>query len=103
MMKVIGLGTYPVGRVLQIASGPAAIGRTTVLVQRAEDHILHPATIQVEAVAGSVNHTLVEADDGSTRAGHILTGVVGQKDFPHGREGISSVPVAGRLSLLLSR
>src|SRR5437588_596753 len=60
MMIVIWLGAYPVGRYLQIAGGPAAIRCTAVLVERAEDHVLHPVTIPVEAVASSVNHTMVE-------------------------------------------
>src|SRR5438128_5382841 len=92
---------YPVGRHLQIASSPAAIRRIAVLVQRAEDHVLHPVTIPVEAVASSVNNTMVEAFDGSTRADHILPGGVGKKDFPNGREVIRRVPIARGLSLLL--
>src|SRR5579859_1676113 len=48
MMKVIWLGAYPVGRHLQVASGPAAVGRITVIVQRAEDQVLHPAAIPVD-------------------------------------------------------
>ena len=55
----------------------------------------------VEAVAGCVNHTMVEAFDGSTRAGEVLTGGVGKKDFPDGREGIRKAPIARGLPLLL--
>src|ERR1700682_348584 len=73
MMIVIWLGAYPVGRDLQIVSCPTAIRRTAVLVQRAEDQVLHPVTMPVETVASRVNHTMVEACDGSTRAGHVLT------------------------------
>src|SRR5262245_11847850 len=92
---------YPVGRNLQIAGSPAAIGRIAVIVQRAEDHVLHPITIPVEAVPGAVNNTMVEAFDCSTRADHVLTRGVGKKDFPDGREGIRKVPIKRRLSLLL--
>src|SRR5713226_1854048 len=101
MMIVIWPGSYPVGRDLQIASGPAAIRRTAFLVQRAEDQVLHPVTIPVEAVASRVNHTLVEACDGRPRADHVLTSLVGKKDFPNGREGIRRVAIARRLPLLL--
>src|SRR5713101_206338 len=45
MMIVIWPGVYPVGRDLQIASGPAAIRRTAVLVQWTEDHVLYPVPI----------------------------------------------------------
>ena len=103
MMIVIWLGAYPVGRDLQIASGPAAKRRPAVLVQRAEDQVLHPVTIQVEAVASSVNYTLVAAHDGSTRADEVLTSPVGKKDFPDGREGIRKVSIARGLPLLLGR
>src|SRR6266702_1080219 len=98
---VIWLGMYPVGRNLQIASGPAAVRRTAILVQRAEDHVLYPVTIPVEAVASRVNHTLIETFDGSTRADHVLTRGVAKKDFPHGREGISRILIARGLSRLL--
>src|SRR5712692_6893986 len=101
MMIVIWPGVYPVGRDLQIASGPAAIRRTAVLVQRAKDQVLHPGTIPVEAVASTVNHTLVEACDGISRADHVLTSSVGKKDFPNGRERIRRVPIERRLPLLL--
>src|SRR5260370_11552812 len=86
---------YPVGRNLQIASSPAAIGRIAAIVQRAEDHILYPVTIPVEAVPSGVNNTLVEACDGSTRTDHVLTSGVGKKDFPNGREGIRRFPFRG--------
>src|SRR5260370_18630726 len=92
---------YPVGRNLQIASSPAAIGRIAAIVQRAEDHILYPVTIPVEAVPSGVNNTLVEACDGSTRTDHVLTSGVGKKDFPNGREGIRRIPITWGLSLLL--
>src|SRR6266699_2570244 len=83
---------YPVGRNLQIASCPAAIRRTAAIVQRAEDHVLYPVTIPVEAVPSGVNNTLVEACDGSTRTDHILT---------NGREGIRRISITWGLSLLL--
>src|SRR6266704_3219057 len=92
---------YPVGRNLQIASCPAAIRRTAAIVQRAEDHVLYPVTIPVEAVPSGVNNTLVEACDGSTRTDHILTNGVGKKDFPNGREGIRRISITWGLSLLL--
>src|SRR3989440_5878029 len=103
MMKVIWPGVYPVGRGLQNAGGPAAIRRTAVIVQRTEDQVLHPVTIPVETVAGSVNHTMVEACDGRTRAGHVSTSGVGKKDFPSGGGGISWVPIARGLLTLLGR
>ena len=84
MMKVIWPGMYPVGRDLQIAGGPAAIRRIASIVQRAEDHVLYPAAIPVEAVPSGVNNTLVEACDGSARADHVLTRGVGKEDFPNG-------------------
>src|SRR5207247_6790380 len=59
MVIVIWLGVYPIGRNLQIAGSPAAIRRTAVIVQRAKDHVSHPVTIPVEAMAGTVNHTVV--------------------------------------------
>src|SRR5260370_38951487 len=86
-----------------MASGQATIRRPAVLVSRAEDHVLHPGTIQVEAVASSVNHTMVETFDGSTRADVVLTGGGGKKEFPDGREGIRRVPIARGLPLLLGR
>src|SRR5258706_188640 len=64
---------------------------------------MHPVTIPVEAVAGGVNNTMVVAHDGSTRADGVLANAVGKKDFPDGREGISSLPIARGLSLLLGR
>src|SRR5260370_29058633 len=91
---------YPVGRNLQIASSPAAIGRIAAIVQRAEDHILYPVTIPVEAVPSGVNNTLVEACDGSTRTDHVLTSGVGKKDFPNGPKGIRRIPITLGLSLL---
>src|SRR5436190_14433387 len=103
MMKVTWLVIYPVGRDLQIASSPAAIRCTAVIVQRAEDQVVHPAPIPVEAVTSSVNNTLVAASDGSTRAGAVSTSCVGKKDFPNGREGIRRVPIARGLPLLLGR
>ena len=101
MMKVVWFGAYPVGRDLQIAGSPAAIRRTAIIEERAEDHVVHPVTIPVEAVAGGVNNTLVEAYNGSTRAGHVLTGGVGNKDFSNGREGIRRVSIARGLAHLL--
>ncbi len=64
---------------------------------------MHPVTIQVEAVAGGVNHTMVVAYDSSTRADGVPAGAGGKKDFPDGREGIRSVPIARGLPLLLGR
>src|SRR5215472_8235355 len=101
MMKIVCFGVYPVRRNLQIAGDPAAIRRTAVLIERAEDHVLHPVTIPVETVPGSVNNTLVVASDGSTRADEILTSSVAKKDLPHGRERISRVSVERGLPLLL--
>src|SRR5947207_13109004 len=101
MMIVVWFGAYPVGRDLQIAGSPAAITRVAIIEERAEDHVVHPVTIPVEAVAGGINNTMVEAYNGSTRAGHVLTGGVGNKDFSNGREGISRVPIAGGLPHLL--
>ena len=101
MMQVICPGPYPVGRNLQIARGPAAKRRTAFIVQWTEDQILHPAAIPVEAVAGGVNNTLVEAYNGSTGAGHVLTGGVGSKDFSNGRERIRRFPIAWGLPHLL--
>src|SRR5438034_2948419 len=103
MMKVVWLGVYPVRGNLQIAGGPAAIRRNTVLIQRAEDDILHPVTIPVEAVPSSVNNTLVDASHGSTRADEVLTSGIAKKDFPNGRERIRRVPIERGLPLLLGR
>src|SRR5260221_12525074 len=92
---------YPVGRNLQIASCPATIRRTAAIVQRAEDYVLYPVTIPVEAVPSGVNNTLVEAWDGSTRTDHVLSRGVGKKDFPNGRKGIRRISITWGLSLLL--
>src|SRR2546423_6942016 len=101
MMIVVWFGAYPVGRDLQIAGSPAAITRVAIIEERAEDHVVHPVTIPVEAVAGGINNTLVEAYNGSTRAGHVLTGGVGNKDFSNGRERIRRVPISRGLPHLL--
>ena len=101
MMIVVWLGVYPVGRDLQIAGGPAAIRRTAVLVQGAEDDVVHPVTLPVEAVPSSVNNTLVEASNGSARAEEVLTSSIGKKDFPYGREGIRRVPIEWGMPLVL--
>jgi hypothetical protein len=103
MMIVIWPGIYPVGRDLQITSGPTAIRRTAILVQWAENHVLYPVPIPVEAVASRVNNTLVEACDGSTRADVVLTRIARKKDFPNSREGINRVSIARGLPLLLNR
>src|SRR3989440_11653931 len=101
MMKVVWFGAYPVGRDLQIAGSPAAIRRAAIIEERAEDYVVHPVAIPVEAVAGGVNNTLIEAFNGSTRAGHVLTSGVGNKDFSNGRERIRRVSIARGLPLLL--
>src|SRR5437762_7169915 len=102
-MKVIGLAAYPVGRDLQIASGPAAIRPNTVIVERAEDHVLHPATIPVKTVTSGINNTVVATNDSSSRTDRVLTSSVGKEDLPNGREGIRSFSIAWKLPLLSSR
>src|SRR2546429_6747235 len=101
MTKSVWCRAYAVGRRLQIAGSPGAIRRAAIIEEKAEDHVVHPVTIPVEAVAGGVNNTLVEAYNGSTRAGHVLTRCVGNKDFSNGREGIRRFPIARGLPHLL--
>ena len=84
IMIIIWLGVYPLGRGFQIASGPAAIRRIAVVVQRAEDQVVHPFLTPIEAVASSVNNATIETSDGSARADDILTSVIGKKEFPNG-------------------
>ncbi len=103
MMQVIWHGVQPVGRDLQIARGPAAIGRIAVIVQRAEDQVARPAAAPVETVPSGVNGAAVGADNGGTRAGYVLACLVIEKDSPHSREGIRSVPGTRRLPALPGR
>src|SRR5258706_6235937 len=98
MIIIIWGSIYPIRGNLQIARSPAVIRCVAILVQGAEDHILHPVTIPVEAVTGSVNYTMVAALDGSTGADEIPTCGAGKKDFPDCRKGIRKVLVARRLS-----
>src|SRR5216683_404443 len=99
-MQVALPGTYPFGRNFQVARDPTAIRRAAPIVQRAEDHVMHPVTIPVEAVTGRVNHIMVEAYHGSAGADHVLTGGVGKKDLPNGGERISRISIERGLPIL---
>src|SRR6266851_1557903 len=67
-MQVACPGIYPFGRNVQVARGPTAIRRAALIVERAEDHVMHPVTIPVEAVTSRINHIMVEAYHGSAGA-----------------------------------
>ena len=102
-MQVALPGTYPFRRNFQVARSPTAIRRAALIVERAEDHILHPVTIPVEAVTSRINHIMVEAYHGSAGADHVLTGGVGKKDLPNGGERISRISVEWGLPILPGR
>src|SRR5581483_6025421 len=102
MVKII-VGIKPVARNLQLARSPAAVGCSAMIVERAKDHVVRPATTPVEAVTSRVNRILVSTYDSSTRADRVLTCAHGKKDFPNGREGIRSLSIGRGLSLLLGR
>src|SRR5579885_3778997 len=102
VVQFVGLPANPVGGNFQVARRPAAVGRFAAIIQRAEEDVAHPAAIPVEAVTGSVHHTVIAADNGGARADHILPGGAGQEELANGRKRILSVAVARRLSLLLS-
>src|SRR5437588_585563 len=64
LMIVVWRVVYPLRGSLQIAGDPAAIACIAVVVKWAEDHIVHPVIVPIEAVAGSVNHALIGAAKG---------------------------------------
>src|ERR1700730_3267296 len=102
-MQVARPGVYPTRRNLKVARRQAAVGSITTIVERAEDHVPHPAAIPVETVTGSVKRIMVGAYHSRTGANHILARGVAKKDLANRRKGISSVPVAGRLPILAGR